>query len=633
MPAILDTRHAVVARSRPEGARAPARDHHAPRGRGALPRRPDRGGAPRQARGVLDHRRRAHRSARVAAKDDTLWLLYSNTKVLTACAVWLLVERGALGFTDKVAEHLPGFEQNGKGDITIIQLLTHQGGFPNADVPKAAWTDHDLLRKTVCDFTLEWTPGSRVYYHGRAAHWTAAAMIEARHQGRLPRLHPEPRSPSRSASPTSCFVGPAGRRSTARAVDMHEPAADSGRQVKRAEENNAEFRRAGTPGGGGYATARAMAAFYQMMAHGGDAQRRAPALAAHGQYVTRNFTGDRVDGYMGMPMHRGLGPHSRGTTETIRGLGSLASPRTFGHGGVGSSYCWADPDSGVSFAYLTNSRVPDPWHSARLDRSRISPTRPSASAMAKSRVLVTGMSGLIGRALRKQIEGRFELRALNRSAGRGRALPSRRHRRPRGHRPGLRGGGHRRAPRRRRHEPEPAVGEHPQQQRHRHLQRLRGGAAGQGQARRLRVERRHRQRHRERRSRTRTWSPGRYDGLTSWPMLTHLSPVRPLRSTASARSGARCSAASTPTCTGCRSSACASGASTPRTGRSRRASSPSGAASATSCGSSSAASTLPATLRYDIVFGTSRNKWGYRDLEHTRAALGWEPMDAAEDYR
>ena len=46
---------------------------------------------------------------------------------------------------------------------------------------------------------------------------------------------------------------------------------------------------------------------------------------------------------------------------------SIASPRTFGHGGVGSSYCWADPDSGVSFAYLTNSRVPDPWHSARLD--------------------------------------------------------------------------------------------------------------------------------------------------------------------------------------------------------------------------------------------------------------------------
>jgi CubicO group peptidase (beta-lactamase class C family) len=84
-------------------------------------------------------------------------------------------------------------------------------------------------------------------------------------------------------------------------------------------------------------------------------------------YVTRNYTGDRIDNYMGMPMHRGLGPHSRGTTPTIRGLGSLAHPRTFGHGGVGSSYCWVDPESGVSFAYLTNGRVPDPWHSARMD--------------------------------------------------------------------------------------------------------------------------------------------------------------------------------------------------------------------------------------------------------------------------
>ena len=28
----------------------------------------------------------------------------------------------------------------------------------------------------------------------------------------------------------------------------------------------------------------------------------------------------------------------------------------------------ADPDSGISFAYLTNLRAADPWHSERLDR-------------------------------------------------------------------------------------------------------------------------------------------------------------------------------------------------------------------------------------------------------------------------
>ena len=81
----------------------------------------------------------------------------------------------------------------------------------------------------------------------------------------------------------------------------------------------------------------------------------------------RNHTGDRVDEFMGMPMNRGIGPHLRGTQPSIRGLGALASARTFGHGGVGSSYCWGDPESGVSFAYVTNNRVPDPWHSRRLD--------------------------------------------------------------------------------------------------------------------------------------------------------------------------------------------------------------------------------------------------------------------------
>ena len=302
---------------------------------------------------------------RVAGRDDTLWLLYSNTKVITASAVWLLMERGALRFTDRVAEHLPGFEQNGKGDITIIQLLTHQGGFPNADVPKEAWEDHDLLRRAVCGFTLEWSPGSRVHYHGRAAHWTAAVMIEA-----LTKTDYRAFIRDNVTGPLGLgrelFVGlPDAEHG--RAVDMHEPSPDGSRLVKRAEENIPEFRRAGTPGGGGYATARAMAAFYQMLLQGGTLNGKRLLSPRTIEYVTRNFTGDRVDGYMGMPMHRGLGPHLRGTTDTIRGLGSIASPRTFGHGGVGSSYCWADPDSGVSFAYLSNGRLPDPWHSARLD--------------------------------------------------------------------------------------------------------------------------------------------------------------------------------------------------------------------------------------------------------------------------
>jgi CubicO group peptidase (beta-lactamase class C family) len=302
---------------------------------------------------------------RVPATDDTLWLLYSNTKVLTACAVWILAERGALRFTDTVAEHVPGFEQHGKGAITIIQLLTHQAGFPNAEVPIEARDDHELLRRTVCAFTPEWAPGSRVHYHRLAAHWAAAVLIETL-AGVDYRAFIRDHVIEPLGLAAELYVGVPDVEGK-RAADMHEPSADGTRQVCRAEENNDAFRRAGSPGGGGYGTARAMAAFYQMLAHGGAIGGRRLLSTRMVEYVTRNFTGDRVDGYMGIAMHRGLGPHSRGTTEAIRGLGSLAHPRTVGHGGVGSSYCWGDPDSGVSFAYLTNSRVSDPWHSARLD--------------------------------------------------------------------------------------------------------------------------------------------------------------------------------------------------------------------------------------------------------------------------
>ena len=43
----------------------------------------------------------------VPATGETLFLLFSQTKVLTSCAVWTLVEEGKLSFMDRIADHLP----------------------------------------------------------------------------------------------------------------------------------------------------------------------------------------------------------------------------------------------------------------------------------------------------------------------------------------------------------------------------------------------------------------------------------------------------------------------------------------------------------------------------------------------
>src|ERR1700730_12820411 len=59
---------------------------------------------------------------RTPAKADTLFLLFSQTKVLTSSAVWALVEEGRLSFMDKISDHLPEFARRGKADITLHQV-------------------------------------------------------------------------------------------------------------------------------------------------------------------------------------------------------------------------------------------------------------------------------------------------------------------------------------------------------------------------------------------------------------------------------------------------------------------------------------------------------------------------------
>jgi CubicO group peptidase (beta-lactamase class C family) len=232
-------------------------------------------------------------------------------------------------------------------------------------MPPEGWLDAEAMRRAVCDFTLEWTPGSRVHYHPLSAHWALAVLIEAV-TGRGFREHLRDAVIDPLGLARELFMG-LPESEDDRAADMHEPVAAGGVQVL-LDTTRTTWRRGAAPGGGAYGTARAMAALYQMLLCGGELGGRrllSPRTIAHGLL---DQTGERVDEAMGMALHRALGPHLRGHGPSTRGLGTLAAPDVFGHGGVGSSYCWADPRSGVSFAYVTNCRVPDPWHSQRLDR-------------------------------------------------------------------------------------------------------------------------------------------------------------------------------------------------------------------------------------------------------------------------
>src|ERR1700751_5133855 len=65
-----------------------------------------------------------------AVTGSTLFPIFSVTKGLAATAIHLQAERGLLDYESPAAAYWPEFKANGKQDITVRQLLTHQSGLP-----------------------------------------------------------------------------------------------------------------------------------------------------------------------------------------------------------------------------------------------------------------------------------------------------------------------------------------------------------------------------------------------------------------------------------------------------------------------------------------------------------------------
>lgn len=61
--------------------------------------------------------------------EDSIFCMYSMTKVITSIACLQLAEQGLLHLDDPVAKFLPSFQGGEQGQITVRQCLSHQAGF------------------------------------------------------------------------------------------------------------------------------------------------------------------------------------------------------------------------------------------------------------------------------------------------------------------------------------------------------------------------------------------------------------------------------------------------------------------------------------------------------------------------
>ncbi len=123
---------------------------------------------------VLHRGRVAHRKAYglrskepepVPMTADTVFDLASLTKpVATATSVFVLVQKGKLRLSDRVAQHWPEFRPNGKDKLTVEHLLLHTSGLI-ADNPLADYRDgRDKALERICQLTPLAEPEQRFVY-------------------------------------------------------------------------------------------------------------------------------------------------------------------------------------------------------------------------------------------------------------------------------------------------------------------------------------------------------------------------------------------------------------------------------------------------------------------------------------
>src|SRR5262249_29778777 len=96
---------------------------------------------------------------------DTLFDLASITKpVATATSIMILVEEGKLRLDDRLSRLIPEFDNHGKGEITVEQLLRHRAGLI-ADNPVSDFADGaDEAWKRLAALDLKYEPGSSMIY-------------------------------------------------------------------------------------------------------------------------------------------------------------------------------------------------------------------------------------------------------------------------------------------------------------------------------------------------------------------------------------------------------------------------------------------------------------------------------------
>ncbi|MBZ4019182.1 serine hydrolase domain-containing protein [Streptomyces purpurogeneiscleroticus] len=309
-------------------------------------------------------------------EEGTAQLVRSATKGVAAVVPLLLHQRGQLDLDAPVGTYWPEYKAAGKERTLVRHLLSHRAGVPVLDTPltPAEAVDGVSGPAAVAAQAPAWTPGTDHGYHAQTYSWLLSELVlrvtgrtigafvaeeiagplgldlwiglpeeeAARGRaGRLAEITPPP-------APEGAGLRVRPKRAVAEAYD--DPASLTRRAFAaispHADENAPEFRAAQLPGSNGIATARSLARLYAALIGPVDGHPRLFAPATLTLARTEESAGP--DRTLIASSRFGLGYMLHGPTAP------LLAPGSFGHPGRGGALAFADPESGLSFGYITN---------------------------------------------------------------------------------------------------------------------------------------------------------------------------------------------------------------------------------------------------------------------------------------
>lgn len=111
---------------------------------------------------------------------DSMAMSWSTTKGVTSTVLHMLADRGVLDYDSPIAAYWPEFAQNGKGGVTVRQLMAMEAGLYDVRhliADPREMLDHDTMAAHLASARPLHEPGRASAYHAFTYGWLAGELV------------------------------------------------------------------------------------------------------------------------------------------------------------------------------------------------------------------------------------------------------------------------------------------------------------------------------------------------------------------------------------------------------------------------------------------------------------------------